>query len=150
MEIRFTKLTNEKHHFAITRDDQSTEEATLETRSFLLHDWCHFAVEAEANIRDGLFGLLASGITLEQLSNTSMEQPLSPGLALAETLSGPLQSLWRGRMSDEQYIAMLRTLSPEHGTHEFLQRVRERLRRIEGHWKALRFRETMRLQWPSM
>ena len=61
MKILLTKLTDDRHQLAIERDDGSTESVELETRSFLLHDLVHYAVEAEAKIDDGFWGLLARG-----------------------------------------------------------------------------------------
>lgn len=48
MRIAFTKLTQDRHRLEIRREDGSTESVELETRSYLLHDLGHYAVEAEA------------------------------------------------------------------------------------------------------
>ena len=151
MRVRFTKLTDATHRFEVLRDDGSSERAELETRSFLLHDLVHFAVEAEANIQDGFYGLLAEGVPFAQLKelgpgpSAGPTEP-SPGLALAETLVGPLQTYFRGRDTER--------LSPElearfsQLTHDgFLAGVSERMRRLQGHWRAIPYGETLELIW---
>lgn len=65
----------------------------------------HYAVEAEAKIDDGFWGLLARGTTLAELSDRTMENPISPGLVLAERLVGPMQSVWNERLGARRNFA---------------------------------------------
>lgn len=159
MRIIFTKLTDERHRLAIERDDGSREEAELETRSFLLHDLVHHAVESVAGIEDGFWGLLARGTTLDALADRTMENPISKGfsaqaesaqgarqgIALAERLVGPMQSVWNGRLDRARYIEVANL---DFVDDAFVDRVHERLRALVGHWRATKVRESMIIHWP--
>ena len=144
MRIAFRKINDERHVLTIRRDDGTSESVELETRSFLLHDLVHYAVEAEANIEDGFWGLLARGTTLAELSDRTMAQPLSPGLMRTESLVGPMQSVYNGRLDAARYV------ENTHGRvdGDFVERVRERLRRLTGHWRGTPFRSEMEIEWP--
>jgi hypothetical protein len=144
MRIGFRKVTDERHVLSIHRDDGTSESVELETRSFLLHDLVHYAVEAEAGITDGFWGLLANGTTLAQLSERTMATPLSPGIVLAEKLVGPMQSVWNGRLDPALYEEHTRGLVAD----DFVERVRARLRRLSGHWRGTPVRAEMEIEWP--
>ena len=97
MRVVFTKISDRVHRLEVTGRDGPDERVELETRSLLLHDLVHYAVESEAPIRDGFYGLLAEGVALSALNDR--EAPYSsPGLATAESLVGPMQSLCQGRL----------------------------------------------------
>jgi hypothetical protein len=144
MRIGFRKLTDERHVLSIRRDDGTSESVELETRSFLLHDLVHYAVEAEACIEDGFWGLLASGTTLGELKERAMGTALSPGLTRAESLVGPMQSVWNGRLSPALYVEQAGGAIDG----AFIERVRERLRALTGHWRGTPFRTEMEIEWP--
>ena len=63
------------HRLEVFRDDGSCECVELETRSLLLHDLVHYAIEAQAEIRTGFYGLLASGTTLAALGDRDNPLP---------------------------------------------------------------------------
>lgn len=149
MLIELTKLTDERHRLAVSRPRMPIEEVELETRSYLLHDLVHYAVETEAGISDGFWGLLCEGHTLKELADREMKVPLSMGLALAERLVGPMQSVWHGRLDVTLYVANARMAAPDLVTPEFVDRVRGRLRSLWGHWRATPWRGTMELPWPA-
>jgi hypothetical protein len=87
MEVRFTKLSDARYAVAVLRDDGSTEQAELDSRSFLNHDFAHLAVEAELELEHGFWGLVAAGAAL---AGIGLE---GDGISLAERLAGPVQSL---------------------------------------------------------
>lgn len=148
MRISFTKLTDDRHRMSIVRDDGTSQSCELETRSLLLHDLVHLAVEVEAPIEDGFWGLLARGTTLEELGDRERPAPVSPGILVAEGLVGPMQGVWHGRLSVERYLEIA---SKQEGLvidAAFVERVRERLRRLWGAWRATPFGATLELDWP--
>ena len=79
MEVRFTKLSDARHAVAVIRHDGSTEQAELDSRSFLYHDFAHLAVEAELEPEHGFWGLVAEGAAL---AGIGLE---GDGISLAET-----------------------------------------------------------------
>ena len=144
MIVRLTKLSDERHRFEAWRDDGSHEAADLETRSLLLHDLVHYAVESRAGLARGFFGCLAAGVSLARLGDR--EAPLmdeEPDLAYAERLVGPMQSLFRGRMTRARYLELT------HLDAAFVTDVLEHLRRLDGRWRATRYRDAMDLPWPA-
>lgn len=149
MRISFTKLADDRHRLAIHRDDGSSDAVELETRSLLLHDLVHYAVEAEASIEDGFWGLLSQGWTLSAFSDRTMKDPPSPGLALAERLVGPMQSLWQGRFEEALYLESAPPEASGIVDADFVARVRSRLRALTGHWRATPFGGVMEIAWPA-
>ena len=106
MRIVWTKLTGERHAFEVIRDDGSRDRAELETRSLLLHDLVHYAVEAEAGLQHAFYGKLAAGTELAELGAGPFP-PDDTELALAEALTGPMQSVFRGHTTRERYVEQL-------------------------------------------
>ncbi|MCA8944031.1 MAG: hypothetical protein KDB80_15815 [Planctomycetes bacterium] len=146
MKIRLTRIDNDTHRLEIERADGSRLATNLETRSVLLHDLVHFAVETEAGIPDGVWGSLADGLDFEAL-RTEVEAPTRPGIALAETLVGPMQSVFRHGHDADRYVERMKDVAP-FVDRAFVERVLERIRRLWGHWQGTPFRRAMELDWP--
>jgi hypothetical protein len=149
MRVAFVRLSDQIHRFEITRHDATHESIELETRSYLVHDWVHYAVEVEVPIEDGFYGLLARGTPLALLNDRERRDPLSPGLAVAEALVGPMQSLYGGRLRPELFREQCEQRFPGLHATGFIERALERLRRLKGRWAATPFRGTMELEWPA-
>lgn len=147
MRIVLTKLTDRSHRFEVVRDDGSREEAELETRSLLLHDLVHYAVEAEARLERAFFGCLAAGTPLAELQQRPYPAE-GTELALAETLVGPLQTLFNGGATRAGYLEHGRAKYPDLVDDAFVDAVLERLRRLVGEWRATPFGRTLELAWP--
>lgn len=146
MRIFLTRLSNEGHRLRIERPDGSCVESELETRSVFLHDLVHYAIEAEAGIEDGFWGLLAQGTDFGELRE-EIGTPMREGIALAESLVGPMQSVWKQQLEPGRYVEMLsRTASFVDSA--FVDRVLERIRKLWGHWRGTPFHESMNLRWP--
>lgn len=146
MQIRLTRLSNERHLLRIVREDGTNEERELETRSTLLHDLVHYALEAEAGLADGFWGTLASGAHFDALRDEAAAT-IPPTLALAESLVGPMQAVWQGRLDPEGYVELARRAAP-FVDRPFVERVRERVRRLWGRWHGTPFHASMELEWP--
>jgi hypothetical protein len=157
MRILIHKLSDERHLLALEREGGADEQAECETRSLLLHDLLHYAVEAEAGLDHGFWGCLARGRSLDDMNDRSAEAMAGelPQLMVIERIVGALSSIAKGPSPDalasalHEYAGALGTRMPEWLTGEFIARVRERMRSLTGHWKATRFGETMELTWPD-
>jgi hypothetical protein len=147
LRILFVKLSDQRHRLVLHRAGSGVEQAELETRSYLLHDLVHWAVEAESGIGDGFWGLLANGTTLDALADRTMADPPSSGLALAERLVGPFQSLFAGRLARELYLEQARGTAP-FVDGAWIERVLTRLRKLTGAWRAVPFSQALELDWP--
>lgn len=148
MLVCFTKVSDEKHQFSFKREDGSQGTSDLVSRSFLLHDFVHLALESEAQFEQAFYGLLALGTSLEEL-NIRGEGFLTRELELAEALTGPMQAVYNGRFSPEDYVTQLGARAPELVSLEFVQRVLGRIRKLMGHYRSLKYGETMEASFPS-
>jgi hypothetical protein len=141
MKIVLTKLSEASHRVEVLRLDGSTDAAVLDSRSFLRHDFAHFAVEAELPIRQGYWGQVAGGMPLGGAGFAGQD------LALAERLSGPVQTLMRLEAGPEHYLVLLQALLGDQAGEELAQRIHDRARRLAGHWRATPFGDAMHITW---
>lgn len=147
MKIHLTRLSNDRHRLAVERADGSRIERELETRSVLLHDLVHYAVEAEAGLEDGFWGLLASGTDFDELLEEATA-PTLQGIALVESLVGPMQAVWNPRLDPDRYVELASRVA-RFVDRAFVDRVCGRIRGLWGHWRGTPFHETMELSWPD-
>ena len=143
MRIAFTKISDERHAVTITRADGTSESVEVDTREYLRHDLAHFAIESELPISKGFWGCVASGASL------SGEGVGGKEAALAESLAGPIQTLFRTDAGPDAYAELLREVSETTGSQDLAARVHERIRRLRGHWKATPCGGQMELVWPE-
>lgn len=143
MILRFTRLSPTHHRFEAVRDDGTREAREFETRSLLLHDFVHLALESEAGLMTGFYGALARG--------ASYAAPRSESEAMAiEAVVGPLQGALKGEVDPHTFVARLHATQASNGsdapdwlTPELIARTLERLRQLRGQWRATAFGETM-------
>ena len=155
LKLHLTKLSNSHHRFACLRRDGTGEAVELETRNFLLHDLIHFAVESEAGLKNSFYGLLARGETYAALSAADITSGAHPGgaeILLAERIVGAFTPLAEAVATPEQTVAGAQNLLAANGEPlpqwldvAFAERVAERLRRLQGQWKATVFGGAMEL-----
>ena len=157
MRILFTKLSNDRHALEIVRKDGSRDRVELETKSLWLHDLTHFAVEAEAGLQDGFWGLLAAGKTMAEMNDRTgkgvegySDQMMTVEM-LVGTISGalsgvPLESV-AGNLKDYFENIGRAGAFPAWLTSDYIGRVNERMRKLVGHWKGTPFGETMEIVW---
>jgi hypothetical protein len=159
MRILLHKTSDDRHGLEIIRDDGGRERVECETRSYLLHDLLHYAVECEAGLTRGFWGALAAGEPLGQtnLRDTAPSRvgvPVDPERAAIEQIVGALHGSTKGLSAAELAAGMRRFAEslgqplPAWLTEAFILAVQERLRQLVGRWRATRYRETMELDWP--
>lgn len=150
MRILMTRINPDRHLLTIVRADGSREEANLETRSLLVHDLVHYAVEIEVPFHKGFYGLLASGQTLAALSDKTKPWPTGTEIAAAEGLVGPLQSMLKGDDFDPVAAhAQFELFRPDPPSVELLGRIGSRFRSVFGRYSSTRFGQTLELDWPE-
>jgi len=156
MHITFRKLSDDRHALEISRDGQAPERVECETRSYLVHDLLHYAVESEARLETGFWGSLAAGKTLAQMNDrTGQSMKDVPDMAAIEQLVGALHESTKGRSAAEVLAGMQRFAMALGGTlpawltAPFIERVQERMRRLLGHWRATPYGGAMELTWPA-
>jgi hypothetical protein len=153
MRIRLTKLTDERHRFEVLRADGRIESHELETRSTLLHDLVHYAVEVEGRLNHSFYGRLAHGVRYEEMTTTP---PNHPEAMQTERIVGILQGIFKKsngieidpEQSAAYIVASFRATDespPAWLTGDLLARALARLRHIHGRWRATAFRQSMEL-----
>ena len=61
MRILLRKVSDQRHELAIVRRGGGRESVSCETRSVLLHDFLHFAVESAVGLTSGFWGASPAG-----------------------------------------------------------------------------------------
>ena len=134
MKIEIQKLSNYQCLYTITRADQSVERITLETKTYLVHDICHFTVEKNLGYTNGFWGMLSHGYTFSALFGK--DNPQTEELRFIEQIVGPVQSAYSGHIPKkdfEQYISHLNITLSE----SVLSTCLTEIRTIIEHWEQL-------------
>ncbi len=154
LTIRLTRPSPTRHWFAYERVDGSSESVVLETKSLLVHDLVHLALETEAGLDQSFYGLLASG---RSLADVGPEGGVFPNeeARLTERVAGPLTGVMLGRVSPKDFLTGFERFSEALGealprwlTADFVTRTVERFRMLHGRWKATPFHATLELHFP--
>lgn len=153
--VRFRRVSPTHHRFEVVRGGAS-EAAELETRSTLLHDLVHFAVESEAGLRDSFYGRLARGVAYAALAAPEMAVAMSGEIAATERVVAALQGAWKRGLAPAAFVATLRDYfrnlgepAPEWLTPGLIERAASRLRELEGAWRATQFGDPLELRFPA-
>lgn len=156
MRIVLTKLSDRQHALEIVRGDGSRERVEVVTREFLFHDLLHYAVESAMPTQGGFWGVLARGKTLADLNDRSGEpvREHAGTLGVVEGAVGMLSGAMKRDAADADvvaavhgYHASLGREPPPFWTERFVADVRERMRRLQGQWKATPYGESMEIVW---
>jgi hypothetical protein len=157
VRVAFRKVSDERHVLEIHREDGGHEQVECETRSYLVHDFLHFAVESEAKLSTGFWGILATGRSLVDMNDRAVRarEMQKPQTAMIEFIVGALHGVAKGETAKD-LVAAVRGYSvvvgvrvPAWLTEEFVVAVKERMRKLVGRWKATPYGESMDLEWPA-
>ncbi|HVY89624.1 MAG TPA: hypothetical protein VG942_12195 [Hyphomonadaceae bacterium] len=147
LRIRLTRLENDRHRFEALRADGGVEVRELETRSFLIHDLIHFAIETEAKLTDSFYGLVGRGGDYDRTG-----APMAGEAMQTERVVAALQGALHGEVDPQRFVDRFREVSDQIGsrtpdwlTAELVTRALKRLREVQGRWKATPFGQTMEL-----
>ena len=143
MQIIFRKNSDQEHGIRIIRADNSSEETTLNSRSFLRHDFGHFAAESELQLQEAYWGSVAQGMALAGKEIRGKE------IAIAESLATRIQGLLRNEAGSEEFIRTLKKVQPELITDAIADKIYQRCRGLLGRWRATPFGGEMKLLWPE-
>lgn len=158
MQIVLTKLSDRRHAVAIVRSDGTRDAIELVTRETLFHDFLHFAVEASIPTQRGFWGSLAGGKTFADMNDRSGAafRDNAATLGIVEGTVGMMTGAMKRAASEERIVAEFRRTADELGQappawldERFVATVRERMRRLLGHWKATPFGASMEVDWPE-
>lgn len=147
LRIRFTRLSNDRHRFEAVGDDGRVETRDLETRSFLLHDLVHFALETAARRAGGFYGQLSRGAGYDDpaMGGEGSEIELVVG-ALQGASKGEVDAaLFVGRMMD--HFRAIDRAPPAWLDVRVIDEAMATLRALQGRWRATPFGATMELRF---
>ena len=162
LTMQLQRVSNTHHELSLIRPDGRRVQRRLESKSTLLHDLVHYAVESEAGLTDSFFGRIARGQDYDDLAAAAHD--LRHGLddevgelGSTEKIVGALQTAWQRRLGPAQVVEAIDSTwrasygkaTPDWLTTACVARVFERLRRIEGHWRATPFGSTLELEFPA-
>jgi len=161
MQIALRKISDLRHRLEITRSDGSRDAVELVSRSFLIHDFLHYAVESRAGLKATLWGMLASGKSFKDVHESfavvcpaERDALLQSEAAITEAVVGALTGVVQERADAEAAIAGLTRLFeaqeralPAWLTAAFVDGVREHMRRLRGQWRAVPFGSDMAIEF---
>jgi hypothetical protein len=157
MRIAFQKISDARHVLEILRADGRRERVECETRSYLAHDFLHFAVETEARLGGGFWGNLARGKTLADMNDRTGQamRAEAPEMAGIERVVGALSAAAKG-MPGARVIAALQSYAesldaplPQWLTESLVVAVQGRMKQLVGRWKATPYGGQMELEWSA-
>lgn len=127
----------------VERADGTAESVELDSRTFLRHDLAHLAVELELGLTTGLWGSVARG---GSLSGARLD---GNDMALAETISGPMQTMMRTGADATEIFEVLARIAPAICSMDLAERLHQRFRALTGHWAATPYGGGMEILWPD-
>ncbi len=71
------------------------------------HDMAHYVVEKHFNLKNGFYGMIKSGMTIEELSDKEIIKNLGPETWLAEIMTRNLQAISSGSSTINEYIKLV-------------------------------------------
>ena len=71
------------------------------------HDIAHYVVEKEFKLEKGFYGMVKSGMTIEQLSDKEIIKNLDSETWLSEIMARNLQSIGSGAAKTEQFVELI-------------------------------------------
>ena len=152
MEIRITKR-DRRTELACLRSDGSRTTANLGL-ALPYHDLAHYVVERHFALRNGFFGNIAAGYSVEALGDKAVIRTLGAQSAVAEVLARALGSLLTAACSLEQFpllvteeLAALRLSAPEGLCTAAGEQLLGEFRSLVARYVALKNGETLRLQF---
>lgn len=151
--VRLTRISPTHHRLDLASGARA-ESRELETRSCLLHDLVHFALETEAQLADSFYGKLARGQSYAELMQPGADMKALGEIATTERIVGPLQSAWKAGFDPARFLATLRSYHeqiseplPPWCSVELFACVAARLRALTGAWGATPFGDALELRF---
>lgn len=135
LTVRFQRTSPTHHRIAYHRTDGSWEEAIVETKSLLIHDFLHFALESEAGLIGGFYGLLAQGYSYGQLAGKEPDDFPMGEAQNVERVVGPLSSAIKENIDPHEFLGAMDNLFSAYGESLPAWLTEEVLLRTEARFK---------------
>jgi hypothetical protein len=151
MKIRVIKKEN-RNQLVCVRNDGTTAIADLGP-SLPFHDLAHYVVESELRLQQGFFGNIASGFSIEQLSDKNIIRTLPQESTLAEIITRALQSVYSGAITHDQFTEVIHLELEQWSIplpvlkEDVLNTMLNRYRQLIAEWQSLKEGEHIQLLW---
>ena len=145
MQIEFTKKDSDTHFLRVRRADGSEASAELHTKTYLLHDLCHFGVEKQLRYEKGFWGMLAAGHAFDQLNGK--QNSLTNELRFIEKIVGPVQSIVSGHLAAGDFAMSTSYLESDAARNLDVEQVVEMIQDLLRKWNRLPFGQSLILQF---
>ena len=155
LRIELKKGRGGPDSLAIVRADGSRTWERVQA-AIAVHDLVHFVVEREFRMRQGFYGLVASGWSITDFYDKEKARALPPGAMRAEHL---VAFFWRelGQPEEPDLAAFHAAIEAQNArepgldlprpTQEQLYRIRAEVRELAARWRALPPGETLALEF---
>ena len=144
MKISLKKATKFQCEYTILRNNNSVEVITLDAKTYLLHDICHFVVERHMGYRNGFWGMLAQGQSFNSLFGK--HNPQTADLRFIEQIVGPVQSVYSGHIPEANFRESIGHLDVTIAD-DFLTRCLAEVKAILDQWEQLPMGQHLTLEW---
>ncbi|WP_417236967.1 hypothetical protein [Bizionia paragorgiae] len=145
MKIEIKKNSHYQCEYTIHRNNGSVEVISLETKTYLLHDICHFAVERNLKYANGFWGMLSQGYTFEELFGKN--NPKTEELRFIEQIVGPVQSVISGHIPIADFEKSIEHLHFKFPGDTF-NCILVEIKNIIVIWEGLKIGQNLKLIWP--
>lgn len=143
MKIELKKINPANHELKIIRTDKTSESTILDTKTYLLHDICHFYVEKELITVDGFWGMLSQGYQMEQLFGKTNQ--LTEKLRIIECIVGGTQSVYSNHMDETSFWDYIQILDYDLPDNHFLEKVVPQISEFMNKWNHSSIGQTLTL-----
>jgi hypothetical protein len=144
MNIQVKKLTAYQCEYMITRENNSVERITLETKTYLLHDICHYVVEKNLGYSKGFWGMLSQGYSFGELLGKN--NPLTTELRFIEQVVGPVQATFMGHIPQQDFNLFVKHIDVTL-TESILTTCLTEIKNILNTWEQLLVGQYITLEW---
>jgi hypothetical protein len=144
MTIEIKKESKDTSQYTLIRQNKSVECSTFDTKTYLLHDICHYVVEKHLNYPKGFWGMLSAGHGFSELKG--QDNPLTPELRFIEQIVGPVQAVFLGHFSAQLFTQMVQHIDfalPD----DFVNTCLEDIGQIVGEWEKLSYGQKISLEF---
>jgi len=122
------------------------EHFSLETKTYFLHDICHYCVEKNMKLSKGFWGMLAEGYSFTELVGKT--NPQTGELRCIEKIVGPIQAVVMGNIQKENLAIFIQHL--DFTVQEpVLNAILSETESIMQSWKQLPVGGQLLLEWKT-
>lgn len=152
MLIRFTR-SGTRNRLTCVRSDGTFTQSDLGPR-VPFHDLAHIVAERNLNMREGFFGNIQRGYSIEELSSRETILSLGPESRISEVVARALQGLGSGSCTNKEFVQLIKTELQLYGIEDTLNMpdavidvMKTEYAALIDKWNALSDGESLEVEW---